>query len=349
MGYKDHKKEVLGQTIPERRVGAKLDIIEGVNQRIVVVADCEATTDTGGLGGAWTGGAPSGGTGPTMTAGTSHKRVGTNCIKSAWADTSLNTYALFTLTTAYDMGSFNYFGFWASHDEAANTEWDAAGDFIVEFYNSGGTKVLSWTMAAATEFLNVFRLEGDVPHRFEIPLSASTVTGEDLSDVKSIRFVAAGTEKGNAKSLFIDRLELYLWSHGAGPIRGGKVECFAFGADVDRGTPVGLAADPLLNTLRLAQDNDTTVRGIVTETVAYATEPNCWVMTEGVVYLIAQETFNAGEGAQMNGAASNSTGYDVDDGAADGAGSVFAKFDQAAVASGQHPAQLVKGYGTYAA
>jgi hypothetical protein len=284
-----------------------------------------------------------------MTAGTSNKRVGTNCIKAAWADTSLNTYALFTLTSAYNMSGYSYFGFWASHDEAANTEWDAAGDFIVEFYDSGGTKVLSWTMAAATAFMNVFRLQGDVPHYFEIPLVSNTVSGQSLSDVKSIRFVAAGTEKGNSKSLFIDRLEIYDWATGAGPLRGGTIECYEFGADIDRGMPVGLAADPLLNTLRLGQDNDTTIRGIVAEDVDFSEEPNGWVITRGVVNLIAQEVFNAGEGAQLHGAASNTTGYDVDDGAADGAGSVFAKFDQAAVASGQHPAHLLTGYGTYAA
>ena len=347
MAYKDHKKEIQGVSIPERVVGSEFEIIVGKNQTITVVADCEATTDTGGLGGAWTGGSPVAGNEPTMTAGTQDKRVGTNCIRTAWAATSLDSYALFTLTTAYDMSGSTHFGFWASHSETNNNNWDAAADFTVEFYDSDGTKVLSWEMPAATEFLNCFRLHGDVPHYFEILLSGSLVTGQDIKDVKSIRFVASGTEKENSKYLYIDRLELYDWGTGAGPLRGGKVRCFEFSADVDRGLPVGLSADPILCTLRLGQDNDTTIRGVVAEAVDYSEEPNCWVITEGVVNLIAQETFNAGEGAQLHGAASNTTGYDVDDGAADAAGAVFAKFEQTAVASGQHPALLHTGYGTY--
>lgn len=344
MAY-DIRKEIQGTTIPDRLVGKEFEIIVGKNQKITCVSDCEATTDTGGLGGAWAGG---GASAPTLTAGTQDKRVGTNCIRIAWDTTSLNMYGKFTLTTAYDMSGYNYFGFWASHSDSDNLVWDAAADLTVEFYDSNTVKVLSWECAAATEFLNCFRLFGDVPHYFEILLSDSIVTGKDLKDVKSIRFVATTTEKDDSTYLYIDRLELYDWGTGAGPLRGGKVKCFEFSEDVDRGSPVGLSADPILCTVRLGQDNDTTIRGIAAETVDYSEEPNGWVITEGVVNLIAQETFNAGEGAQLHGAASNTTGYDLDDGAADGAGSVFAKFDQAAVASGQHPAQLVKGYGTYA-
>jgi hypothetical protein len=349
MAY-DIKQNADGLTTPPKRVGQKIDIVVGLNQEIVVVSDCEATTDTGGLGGAWTGGAPSGGTGPTMTAGAAYKRVGTNCIKAAWDNTSLNTYALFTLTTAYDMRGFNYFGFWGSHDSSANTEYNEAGDFTVRMYDSNGNMVLEWENAVDTAFINAFRLFGDVPHYFEIPLTSTYIqTGYSLDDVKSIRFVKTTTDAENAKSFYIDRLELYQWGTGAGPLRGGTVEAMQFSVDVNRGLPVGLSADPLLNTVRLAQDNDTTIRGVAAETVDFSEEPIGWVITKGVVNLIAQEVFVAGEGAQMHGAAANATGYDVDDGAADSAGAVFAKFDQAAVASGQHPAQILTGYGTYAA
>ena len=346
MAY-DIKHEIEQIATAKRLVGKTIDVVVGLNQTITTIADCEATTDTGGLGGAWTGGAPAGGTGPTMTAGSSYKRVGTNTIKAAFDNTSLNTYALFTLTTPFNMAGYKYFGFWGSHDSSANTEYNEAGDFTLRMYDSAGTMVLEWENAVDTAFLNAFRLHGDVPHYFEIDLSDSTVSNQSLSDIKTIRFVKTTTEGENAKSFYIDRLEVYQWGTGAGPLRGGQVECFEFGADIDMGLPVSLAADPLLYTLRLGQDNGTTIRGITAEAVDYSVEPKCWVITKGVVNLINQETGNAGEGVQMHGAASNSTGYDVDDGAADGAGSVFAKLDQAAVASGQHPAQLLTGYGTY--
>ena len=167
--------------------------------------------------------------------------------------------------------------------------------------------------------------------------------------MKSIRFVATTTEKENASSLYIDRIELYQWGTGAGPLRYGKVKCFEFSADVDRGTPCGVAADEVLGTLRLGQDNDTTIRGVTAESVSYGTEPNCWVIIEGVVNLITQEVISAGEGAVMHGTASNTIGYDVDDGGASAIpGAVFAKLDQQSTIKGQHPARLLTGYGTYA-
>jgi hypothetical protein len=341
----DIKNEIEGKVTPKRYIGAEFNVKVGLNQKIVTVADCEATTDTGGLGGAWTGG---GAAAPTISAGTDHNRTGTNAIKVAWDDTSLNTYALFTLTTAYDMSWADYFGFWASHDETDNTNWDAAADFTVQFYNSAGTKVFEWESNAATVFLNTFRLQGDVPHYFELPLSSGIVTGQDLKDVKSVRFVATTTEKENSKALYIDHVELYQWGTGAGPLRGGTLRCYQFAADVNRGIPVGIS-DPVLTTLTVGGDNSTSIKGFTAEDVDFSEEPLGWVIVDGVVNTIAQEVINAGEGGQLHGAAANATGYDVDDGAADGAGSVFVKFDQAAVASGQHPAQLVTGYGTYAA
>ena len=126
MAY-DIKHEIEQIATAKRLVGKTIDIVVGLNQTITTVADCEATTDTGGLGGAWTGGAPVSANAPTLTAGAQDKRVGTNCIRCAWATTSLSSYALFTLTTAFNMTPYNYFGFWASHNEAANTEWDEAG------------------------------------------------------------------------------------------------------------------------------------------------------------------------------------------------------------------------------
>jgi len=307
----------------ERTLSEYLKGVDGVAGRVVVESevldDCENNTE-------WSGYAPVSGNEPTITAGATNNRTGTNAIKIAWANTSLNSAGVLTIAAAKNLAKWNFMGFWAIHDETDNTNYDAVGDVTIEFYDADGNLLGTYTCPA-------FRAQG-VVHYIEVALADVTLeTGRVLNTVKTIRFIKGVTEGENAKALFIDHIELYQVSAGY-PVRtGGVIRAFPATGTFVRGN-IAEIADPVIGTVQAVTDNSKVAIGKFCNS---GTGGTAYVLVWGISTLQANEAMAAGEGCESAG-----TTDLVDDGGADTTDDqIFAKALEAAAAQYDHFMALI--------
>jgi len=276
-------------------------IYAGAHHRI---SDCETTTTSSTSRGVWSAIT----TGTTLSATTTAKRSGTNCIVLlATAGVATGDGAIFTATTGYelDLTDMNYLGFWAETDDSINN-FDDDADITVEMYE-GTTKVYSYEIPAyisATPHGSSFGA-ADTQWYFECPITTSEIeSGYDVSKVTSIRIVKTTTAMTDTAKLSIDQLEMYEISAGGYPFKWGIiVPMLDSGSGVTKGDWIELA-DVVTGTVKkAASDNGVLMVGKAVATAE--ADATVYVLIYGMTVAIADGStaWAVGEGLELTTAA----------------------------------------------